>query len=288
MWKKVKRSEYQRINEMLDLALDGNFQEMDYDESELSKLEVKWKRYLASFKLSAYKMKEEREHIQKLVTNISHQTRTPLANIRLYGQLLSEQPLDEVSMGMVEEILVYSGKLEFLIQSLVNTSRLESGVFQFVPRENDLCELVQYICAAGEERAREKNIHICTVQNTTGFVHVRCDRKWTQEAACNLLDNALKYSPNGAQIYIRVFSYEMFAGIEIQDFGTGIPPEEIPKIFARFYRGTNVHDREGIGVGLYLARQIIEGQGGYIKVLSKVGQGSRFQIYLPRATTNQK
>ena len=96
MWKKVKRREYDRINEMLDSALDGNFQEMDYDESELSKLEVKWKRYLASAKLSANKLQQEQEQIQKLVTDISHQTRTPLANIKLYSQLLTEQPLSSV------------------------------------------------------------------------------------------------------------------------------------------------------------------------------------------------
>lgn len=95
------------------------------------------------------------------------------------------------------------------------------------------------------------------------------------------MDNAIKYSPENTSVTIRVFSYEMFAGIEIRDRGTGIPEEEIPHVFARFYRGKNVAGEDGVGVGLFLARQIVEGQGGYIKVLSNAG-GSRFQVFLPR------
>lgn len=296
---RVRRSEYERINEMLDHALAGEFEEGDYDESELSKLEVKWRRYLASSLLSARKVEEERERIKELVTDISHQTRTPLSNIQLYGQLLQEQPLDETSAGMVDEILVYARKLDFLIQSLVKTSRLESGVFQLGPSECGLSVLAQAVCAAGQERAMERDVQIClqadgraenaalpenglSAHADAAAVTVRCDGKWTQEALGNILDNAIKYSLRGGAVNVRVFSYEMFAGIEIADRGPGILEEEIPHIFARFYRGKNVRDREGVGVGLYLARQIIEGQGGYIKVISKVGEGSRFQVYLPR------
>lgn len=280
MRKRVKRSEYDRINEMLERSIAGTFEESDYDESELSKLEVKWRRYLTSAMLSARKMEEERGRIKELVTDISHQTRTPLANIRLYSQLLQEQPLDETSAGMVDEIVAYSKKLEFLIESLVKTSRLESDLFQFVIAHTDLSALAQRLCAAGEERARERDVKIRVAE--TELVMVRCDSKWTQEALGNILDNAIKYSPRGGEVLIRLFCYEMFAGIEIADHGAGIAEAEIPHIFARFYRGAKVHDREGIGVGLYLARHIVEGQGGYIRVISKVGRGSRFQVYLPR------
>lgn len=294
--KRVRRREYERINEMLDRAVAGEFLESDYNESELSKLEVKWMRCLTSSRLSAKRIEEERERIKELVTDISHQTRTPLANIQLYSQLLQEQELDEKSLGMVEEILIYSKKLEFLIQSLVKTSRLESGVFQLSPSENDLRELAQCVRDAGEERARAKDMRIVVGDRAEGqradtggtdkqaaeTVTARFDRKWTQEALGNILDNALKYSPDGTEVRILVFSYEMFAGIEIADHGAGIPEEEVPHIFSRFYRGANVHDEQGVGVGLYLARQIIEGQGGYIKVRTRVGAGSRFQVFLPR------
>lgn len=289
----VRRSEYESINRMLDDAIAGKFQESDYDESELSKLEVKWKRYLASSRLSAQKIETEKERIQELVTDISHQTRTPLANIKLYAQLLQEHPLDETSCGMAEEIVTYSNKLEFLIQSLVKTSRLESGVLQLAPKEGSLWELALQVCDAGKERARKHNIRLSLrdgheAVESTGEMAVphpiiACyDPKWTREAIGNILDNAIKYSPFGAEVDIRVFSYEMFAGIEIADHGMGISETELPRIFARFYRGTNVRDKEGVGVGLYLTRQIIEAQGGYIKVLSKEGKGSRFLVYLPR------
>lgn len=283
MRRSVRRSEYQRINEMLERSLAGEFEESDYDESELSKLEVKWRRYLAASRHSARKIEEERERIKELVTDISHQTRTPLANIQLYGQLLQEQPLDAASAGMVDEILAYSRKLEFLIQSLVKTSRLESGVFQLAPKPCDLTALAKLVCAAGEERALEHCVNIRMAEtDEESAVTVRCDRKWTPEALGNILDNAVKYSPRGSEVAVKVFCYELFAGVEIADQGIGIPEEEIPHIFARFYRGAKVHDREGVGVGLYLAREIVEGQGGYIKVISKVGEGSRFQVFLPR------
>ena len=267
----MRRREYERINQMLDDAIAGRFEESDYDESELSKLEVKWKRYLTSSKLSAQKVEAERTQVKELVTDISHQTRTPLANIQLYAQLLQEQELNDKSRGMVEEILTYSNKLEFLIEALVKTSRLESGVFQFLPREQSLSELAQKVCDAGAERAEAQQVIICPDATCDETVTAFFDEKWTTEAVGNILDNALKYSPVGSQVSVSLFAYEMFGGIEIADCGIGIPEDEIPRIFSRFYRGRNVHDQEGIGVGLYLARQIIEGQGGYIKVVSKPG-----------------
>ncbi len=110
---------------------------------------------------------------------------------------------------------------------------------------------------------------------------VNADMGKIQQVLYNLLDNAIKYSPENTTVTIRVFSGEMFAGIEIRDRGAGIPEEEIPQIFARFYRGKHVAYEDGVGVGLFLAREIVEGQGGYIKVISNAG-GSRFQVFLPR------
>lgn len=281
MNKRVRRKEYERINRMLDEAVAGVFEESDYNESELSKLEVKWKRYLASSRLSVKKQEEERQNIQELVTDISHQTKTPLSNILLYGQLLSEKNLDGESRELLNQILYYSGKLDFLIQSLVKTSRLEAGTFQFAPKKDSVCHLAELAASAKEEQAKARNITLELQTDGDGTTAV-FDSKWTQEAVGNILDNAIKYSPENTSVIICVFSYEMFAGIEIRDHGAGIPGEEIPYIFARFYRGKNVAYEDGVGVGLFLARQIVEGQGGYIRVTSKPGQGSRFQVFLPR------
>ncbi|MCM1282827.1 MAG: HAMP domain-containing histidine kinase [Muribaculaceae bacterium] len=283
MKSRVRSREYERINQMLDAALGGYFEESDYDESELSKLESKWVRYLSSAKMSAGKVEEERAKIESLVTDISHQTRTPLANILLYGELLKERELDGECSGMVEQILCHAEKLEFLIQSLVKLSRLESGTFQILPAACSLSELAEAVKNAGQERAMEKNVRISLWGGSGCVDQVWCDRKWTQEALGNILDNAVKYSHAGTLVTMRLFSYEMFSCVEIEDEGVGISEEEIPRIFARFYRGKNVRDDEGVGVGLFLSRRIVETQGGYIKVLSRVGSGSRFQVFLPKA-----
>lgn len=277
------RKIYDRLNGMLDDAIAGRFKETDYDESELSKLEVKWKRYLTSSFLSAQKIENEHTVIQELVTDISHQTKTPLSNILLYSQLLEEEPLNPEAENMVKEIRKQSEKLEFLIQSLVKTSRLESGTFRLYPEEKQLYALLEGSVKYAEAKAREKDIRI-TIKSADSKEALRAvyDEKWTKEALFNILDNAIKYSPAGTEVIINVIPYEMFLCIEIKDSGIGIEADEIPKIFGRFYRGKNVRNKDGVGIGLYLSRQIIEAQGGYIKVSSQVSSGTRFLIYLPK------
>ena len=119
---KGMRSTYKRLNQMVDDAMNDSFEEEKYDETELSKLEVKWKRFLTSCKLSNKKIEEERSNIKEMVSDISHQVKTPLSNILLYSKLLEEQELSEESRAMVKEITKQSEKLDFLIQSLVKCS----------------------------------------------------------------------------------------------------------------------------------------------------------------------
>lgn len=108
------------------------------------------------------------------------------------------------------------------------------------------------------------------------------DPKWTEEALCNLLDNAVKYTPAGGRVSVEIRPYEMFTAVCVQDTGPGIPEAEQAKIFGRFYRAPSAYQTEGVGIGLYLTRQIAAGQGGYIKVESSPGAGSIFSLYLPR------
>ena len=117
------------------------------------------------------------------------------------------------------------------------------------------------------------------LQDTDSFAVF--DFKWTAEALANIVDNALKYTEHGT-ITISAVSYEMFARIDISDTGSGIPENEQAKIFARFYRSKSVQEQEGVGIGLYLARQILSGEDGYIKVTSALGKGSTFSVFLPK------
>ena len=98
---------------------------------------------------------------------------------------------------------------------------------------------------------------------------------------CNLIDNAVKYTPSGT-ITVSARAYELFARVDVEDTGPGIPEEELAKLFQRFYRGRAASGEEGVGVGLYLVRQIAQGQGGYVKAFSRPGKGARFSLFLPR------
>ena len=268
-----------RLDQMLEDGINGTFTETSYDESRLSSIESKWYRYLTSSKLSSQKINLEREKIKELVTDISHQTKTPLTNIELYTQLLQEQNLDETSKFLADEIQKQALKLEFLIQSLIKTSRLETGTLQFNPKSNSINNLIAKAVDQAEKKVLKKNITvICGKESTTAIF----DLKWTVEALFNIIDNAVKYTNENGTITISVKSYELFACISIQDNGIGIAEEEQEKIFGRFNRGSNVSETEGTGIGLYLSREIIEKQGGYIHLQSKLGEGSIFEIYLPK------
>lgn len=277
----IRKQTYDTLNQMIDDAISGKFQESDYDETELSKLEVKWKRFLTASKLSSAKVEEEQNQIKELVSDISHQTKTPLANIMLYSQLLKEQELSEEAYNIAEEISIQSKKLEFLIQSLVKTSRLESGTFIMSPQIYAVEELVDESMKLAEGSLKTKNICL-DIKHNKETVNAVFDYKWTQEAFMNILDNAIKYSPVESIISIETTETQNFACISVSDQGEGISEEEIPLIFKRFYRGKNVSRVEGVGIGLYLSRQLVEEQSGYIKVVSKIGEGSCFKIYLPK------
>lgn len=267
------------LDKMLEDGINGTFSESDYDETKLSKLESKWLRYLTSSKLSAQKTEQEREKLKELVSDISHQTRTPLSNILLYTQLLQEQELSGQSRELADEIRTQAEKLEFLIQSLVKTSRLETGTFQFSACESDTDSVIRPTIEQITPKADSKQIEIAyTHENCTA----KFDRKWTQEALFNILDNAVKYSPANSRITVSVKEFEMFVSIVISDHGIGIAEDELPRIFGRFYRGQNVREQNGVGIGLYLSRQIIEGQGGYITAESVAGKGSVFRVFLPK------
>ena len=107
------------------------------------------------------------------------------------------------------------------------------------------------------------------------------DSKWTSEALFNLLDNAVKYTPAGGKIAVSVVLWEMYVEIKVTDTGKGISESNQAAIFRRFYREEEVHEQQGVGIGLYLAREIVTRQGGYIKVVSEPGKGSEFSIMLP-------
>jgi two-component system sensor histidine kinase SenX3 len=283
----LRSREARKVEEMLDAALQGNFRESDYDESELSRVETKWKRFLSTSALSKEQLEREKENVKSLVSDISHQTKTPVANIRLYTELLKERlcgeentPERQQEIRMAEEISRQAEKLEFLIQSLTKMSRLESNILAVQPEEQGLKKLLEESIGDVTPKAEKKQIQIINncVDNITAFY----DFKWTKEAVCNVLDNAVKYSPRGGKVILSVTEYELYAAVSVRDEGIGIPEEDTARIFGRFYRAESVQQEDGVGIGLYLTREILRKQNGYIKVKSAPGKGSEFFLYLQR------
>ena len=266
------------LEKMIDSAADGEYSETKFDESRLSALETKFSNYLALSNTSSKNIMKEKEKIKTLISDISHQTKTPISNLILYSELIEEEDLSEDMRSNVEAIKQQAEKLEFLIKSLVKLSRLENGILNLSPRKEEIQPMLQDIYEQYISKASEKNLEL-NIEKTTS--KATFDRKWTTEALGNIVDNAIKYTNTG-EINIKVHEYEIFTRIDISDTGIGISESEQAEVFSRFYRSQSVHNDEGVGIGLYLTREIISSEGGYIKLTSELGVGSTFSVYIPR------
>lgn len=276
-WRTIRTMK--RLDGMLEAAVAGHFTEETFDESRLSALESRLARYLSASALSARRVQEQKDQISSLISDISHQTKTPVANLQLYAQLLAERPLSPQEAECVRAITAQADKLQTLIEVLVKTSRLENGILAVHPEVSELSSVVGRAMTQYMPKAAEKGIAL-TAASAEGTAVL--DPKWTEEALCNLLDNAVKYTPSGGTVTVEVKNYEMFSAIRVADTGPGIPEAEQAKIFGRFYRGAGNYRVEGVGIGLYLTRRIAEKQGGYVKVESVPEKGSAFSLFLPR------
>lgn len=279
LWNRRKvRKTMEAIEKMLDTATAGSFSESTFDESKLSALETKFAHYLSAAEISSQNVAQEKDRIKSLITDISHQTKTPIANLLLYSELLMEEDLPASAKTNVDALHNQSEKLRFLIDALVKLSRLESGIISLSPQPTALQPLLQGIAEQYAAKAAEKGLtlHLHDTDVSAAF-----DAKWTTEALANIVDNAIKYTEQG-EVTISAVNYEMFTRVDISDTGIGISESEQSKVFARFYRSKSVQKQEGVGIGLYLARQILSGEGGYIKVTSVPGKGSTFSIFLPK------
>ena len=227
------------------------------------------------------KVDEERRELQELVSDISHQVKTPVANLKMVTDTLLAKPVTEQERrDFLQGIRSQTDKLEFLVQSMGKASRLETGAITLEKKDGPLLDTLAQAMSGIVYSAEQKGISV-EVQ-CPDDLRVSHDSKWTAEALFNLLDNAVKYTPAGGRICVSVEQWEMYVKLDVADTGKGIPESRQAAIFRRFYREEEVHDQPGVGIGLYLAREIVARQGGYIKVTSEVGRGSTFSVLLPR------
>ena len=226
------------------------------------------------------KVDQERRELQTLVSDISHQVKTPVANLKMVTDTLLAKPVTEQERrDFLQGIRSQTDKLEFLVQSMGKASRLETGAITLEKKDVPLLDTLAQAMSGIVYGAEQKGISV-EVQ-CPDDLRVSHDSKWTAEALFNLLDNAVKYTPAGGKISVSVERWEMYVKLDVTDTGKGIPESRQAAIFRRFYREEEVHDQPGVGIGLYLAREIITRQGGYIKVASEVGRGSTFSVFLP-------
>lgn len=275
----VRRRSLKRMRDMIQSAMDGTFRAESFDESLYASVESKLAEYLSASETQKGKISAEQDKIKTLIADISHQTKTPIANLLLYTELLKEEEggKDNDTVALLESQVK---KLDFLIHSLVELSRLETGILVLHPKKNELSALLEEAQKQYAAKAAGKRLYLHVLAKEAQGITARFDPKWTLEALGNLIDNAIKYTEAGG-VTVSVRPYELFVSVEVTDTGIGIAEQEQAKVFGRFYRSTAVSDSEGVGIGLYLAREIIKQESGYIQVASEVGKGTTFSLYLP-------
>ena len=254
----VLRSEMSELSDYIDKALDGNLEINSFDEKELSKIKSKLIKFLYASQVKEAKINTEKSKTKDLIADISHQTKTPITNLSLYISLLEDDPKDEYL-----EIIKYElNKLEFLIQNLVKSSRLESDIISLQKHQANLKDIVDDVLREFKVILDEKDVSINLKDEDLIF---KLDERWLKEAIHNLVDNAIKYSPNGSTINISIYKSYLNYNLDIENEWKDLSEETLPKIFERFYRGKNSVSKDGLGLGLFIAREIIEKHGGNIR-----------------------
>ena len=299
-YRKRMQAATQMLLERLDRAIGGEMQEEIFDESVDAAVTEKLNRLLELTNMHQEQAETERDTIKSIISNITHQIRTPVTNIMLYTGLLQEIVAALGQDGGVTENISHlllklqkqADKLDFFMKELVKSTYTEQEMISLHPEMTDVQEIMAAACQTVELSAMKKGIVIAVQsagdvqqhgkEETADGILCYADRKWTVEALANVLDNAVKYSPSGSRIDVRLRTGESFLCVEIEDRGCGIREEEQGRIFERFYRAEEVSAEPGFGIGLYLVREVLSRQGGYARVKSAPCEGTTMYLYLSR------
>lgn len=268
------------INRVLDEVLsDVPVSQSDIKEGEISALASKAKQIQDKVDHSVAQAETEKEAVKQLISNMSHQLKTPLANVMMYQEMLENEAIDETKRHIfLEKMKKQTDKLDWILNALFKMVELEQGAVVFDTQPLAIRATLAEAVGATLDKAENKKIEICVEPFTDCLLYH--NRKWTAEVFVNLIENAIKYTPPGGRITIHVEPFELYTAIHITDTGVGIRPEEHTAIFQRFYRSKEVENIEGSGIGLTLSRMILEREKGYITVASEPGKGSTFSVFL--------
>lgn len=274
-----RRRMYRMVSRMLEQVLNREKIEIsDIREGGLSALAGKMIRVQETLEYEVDQAQKEKEQVKSLISNMSHQLKTPLSNVVMYRELLETEPDAEQRADFLERMRLQLDKIDWILQSLFKMVKLEQDVIRFETEQASLKETLVSALSSVYEKAEKKEIRIVTEPFPDRLLEH--NPKWTAEVFVNILENAVKYSENGSQIEIQVRPLELFTEIRFRDHGIGIRKEEQNRIFQRFYRSRDVENREGSGIGLYLSRMILDKEKGYMTVASEYGRGSCISVFL--------
>nr|WP_177298075.1 HAMP domain-containing sensor histidine kinase [uncultured Blautia sp.] len=264
---------------MWDYEENGSAAFSTMKETRESKLENRLQRLLGQAAQKEEKAEKERDETAALLSDLSHQLKAPMANVIMYTELLEDESLEpEERRRFVQQTKEQARKMKWLLESMLKASRLETGSISFSAEYTCIRRTIGTAISGVYAKAEDKGITIAAEPFEDRKLYH--DPKWTAEAIGNILDNAIKYSPSGSTVRVRVLPMEIYTQIEITDQGIGIAREEYNQIFCRFYRSHSVAQEEGSGLGLYLAQLILNKEKGYVTVASEKGKGSSFRIFL--------
>lgn len=274
------RKTYRSIDRLLDCVLNREQIELsDVKEGELSALVNKINRIQEVLEKQVELAETEKEQVKSLVSNMSHQLKTPLANLSIYTEIVNSQELEDKKRAeAAEKIKKQIDKLDWIIGSLAKMVKLEQDAIAFEAEGTSIRKTMLDAIDTVYEKLEKKGIML--VSEPYEDILLFHNRKWTVEVFVNLLENAIKYTQQGGTIQIKVYPYEIYTEIQIIDNGCGIREDEITEIFKRFYRSREVEHIEGSGIGLYLSNLILEKEKGYMAVKSVYGEGSCFSVFL--------
>ncbi|MCT4617927.1 MAG: HAMP domain-containing histidine kinase [Marinisporobacter sp.] len=273
----------EKISFSIDRMMDGDYATiLNLDqEGILSRLESQFYQMGRRLQLNLENLYHEKENIKTLVTDLSHQIKTPLASIKMFHEILIEEPLEAcATKEFLNQAKAEVEKLEWLSNALMKVSRMEVGMIHLKKEKRDIKDTIIEAVNGVYVKVLEKNIEI---KMDIKSIMIHHDEKWTKEAIFNVLENAVKYTQKNGTMHIKMEKLETYMMIDVNDNGIGIPADEIQYIFKRFYRGKakKVQRSEGSGIGLYLTRKILEEQGGSIVAFSRAGEGTTFRMILP-------
>lgn len=283
--RRCRERELEEIAGLTEKILNGQGIEASSsgEETLYAKIENRLVRVQESMQGRTDAAERSRDEIKRLISEIAHQMRTPLANVETYLELmldgLTEEDLSEETAAEYADAMKRSAKkLHFLVENFIKMSRLEHHIIQIRKEDADILRTVRNALGQIHSQAEEKGIVFkVTLPKAAACLH---DSNWLGEAVYNLLDNAVKYSLPDGRVEVTVSVNEMFLKIQVRDFGIGIEPGEENALFQRFYRGKRVTAQEGFGIGLYLAREIANLHGGFIAV-RRMREGIMTEIDLP-------